>query len=283
MLSSASLPFTARTLRWVLERRAATLFVAVATLVMTIVLYILIPKGFFPVQDTGVIQGISQGAQTVSFPAMSQQQQQLAEKILKDPAVTNLSSFIGVDGINTTLNSGRILINLKPIEEREISASDVIRRLQPELAKVNNIALFMQPVQDITIEDRVSRTQYQYTLEDPDPAELQMWTDKLMDKLQTLPELRDLATDQQVDGLQIALVIDRVTAARLGISAQQIDQTLYDAFGQRQVSTLFTQLNQYHLIMEATPSFQTGPVEIEGHLYPVGLWRGGAFERVCPF
>ncbi len=230
---------------------------------MTIVLYILIPKGFFPVQDTGVIQGISQGAQTVSFTAMSQQQQQLAEKILKDPAVTNLSSFIGVDGINTTLNSGRILINLKPIEERKISASDVIRRLQPELAKVNNIALFMQPVQDITIEDRVSRTQYQYTLEDPDPAELQMWTDKLMAKLQTLPELRDLATDQQVDGLQIALAIDRVTAARLGISAQQIDQTLYDAFGQRQVSTLFTQLNQYHLIMEATPSFQRDPSKLK--------------------
>ena len=255
--------FYGTTLRWVLERRTATLFVAVATLVMTIVLYILIPKGFFPVQDTGVIQGISQGAQTVSFTAMSQQQQQLAEKILKDPAVTNLSSFIGVDGINTTLNSGRILINLKPIEERKISASDVIRRLQPELAKVNNIALFMQPVQDITIEDRVSRTQYQYTLEDPDPAELQMWTDKLMAKLQTLPELRDLATDQQVDGLQIALAIDRVTAARLGISAQQIDQTLYDAFGQRQVSTLFTQLNQYHLIMEATPSFQRDPSKLK--------------------
>jgi multidrug efflux pump len=254
--------FYGRTLRWVLERRTATLLVAVATLVLTIVLYILIPKGFFPVQDTGVIQGISQGGQTVSFPAMSQQQQQLAEMILKDPAVTNLSSFIGVDGINTTLNSGRILINLKPIEERKISASDVIRRLQPELAKVNNITLYMQPVQDITIEDRVSRTQYQYTLEDPDAGELQLWTDKLMGKLRALPELRDLATDQQVDGLQIALVIDRVTAARLGITAQQIDQTLYDAFGQRQVSTLFTQLNQYHLIMEATPSFQKDPSKL---------------------
>ena len=254
--------FYGRTLRWVLGQQTATLVVAVVTLVMTVVLYILVPKGFFPVQDTGVIQGISQAAQNVSFPAMARQQQQLAEVILKDPAVTNLSSFIGVDGINSTLNSGRILINLKPIEERNISASDIIRRLQPELEKINNITLYMQPVQDITIEDRVSRTQYQYTLEDPDPAELQVWTDKLMAKLRTLPELRDLATDQQSDGLQIALVIDRVTAARLGITAQQIDETLYDAFGQRQVSTLFTQLNQYHLILEATPSFQQKPSKL---------------------
>jgi multidrug efflux pump len=254
--------FYGRTLRWVLQWRAMTLLVAVTTLVMTIVLYILIPKGFFPVQDTGVIQGISQGAQNVSFAAMAKEQQQLAEVILKDPAVTNLSSFIGVDGINTTLNSGRILINLKPIEERKISASDVIRRLQPELARVNNITLYMQPVQDITIEDRVSRTQYQYTLEDPDPVELQVWTDKLMAKLRTVPELRDLATDQQLGGMQIALDIDRVTAARLGITAQQIDETLYDAFGQRQISTLFTQLNQYHLILEATPSFQQKPSKL---------------------
>jgi multidrug efflux pump len=254
--------FYGTTLRWVLKHQTATLVVAAATLVMTIVLYILVPKGFFPVQDTGVIQGISQAAQNVSFKAMAQQQQQLADVILKDPAVTNLSSFIGVDGINTTLNSGRMLINLKPIEERKISASDVIRRLQPELAKINNITLYMQPVQDITIEDRVSRTQYQYTLEDPDPVELQTWTDKLMAKLRTLPELRDLATDQQLGGMQIALVIDRVTAARLGITAQQIDETLYDAFGQRQVSTLFTQLNQYHLILEATPSFQQKPSKL---------------------
>jgi len=255
--------FYGRTLRWVLQYRGMTLLVAVGTLALTIVLYILIPKGFFPVQDTGVIQGISQGAQNVSFPAMAQQQQQLAGVILNDPAVASLTSFIGVDGINTTLNSGRILINLKPIEERDASASDVIRRLQPELAKINNITLFMQPVQDITIEDRVSRTQYQYTLEDPDAAELQFWTDKLMAKLQTLPELSDVATDQQADGLQIALVIDRVTAARLGITAQQIDQTLYDAFGQRQVSTLFTQLNQYHLILEATPAFQKDPSKLK--------------------
>ena len=261
-----------------------TLLVAVATLVMTIVLYILIPKGFFPVQDTGVIQGISQGAQNVSFPAMSQQQQQLADVILKDPAVDQ-SVLLHRRGWHQHHPQQRTDSHQSQAHrgDEKISASDVIRRLQPKLAKVNNITLFMQPVQDITIEDRVSRTQYQYTLEDPDPAELQFWTDKLMAKLQTLPELRDLATDQQADGLQIALVIDRVTAARLGISAQQIDQTLYDAFGQRQVSTLFTQLNQYHLILEATPSFQTRPVEIEGHLYPVGLRRGGAVERVCPF
>jgi multidrug efflux pump len=255
--------FYGTTLRWVLGRRVLTLLVAVGTLVLTIVLYILVPKGFFPVQDTGVIQGISQAAQNVSFSAMAKEQQQLAKTILADPAVANLSSFIGVDGINTTLNSGRILINLKPIGQRNISASDVIRRLQPELAKVNNIALFMQPVQDITIEDRVSRTQYQYTLEDPDPAELQLWTDLFMTKLREIPELRDLATDEQNGGQQIVLDIDRVTAARMGITAQQIDETLYDAFGQRQVSTLFTQLNQYHVVLETQPSFQKDPRKLE--------------------
>jgi multidrug efflux pump len=251
--------FYGRTLRWVLERRAATLAVAVLTLVMTVVLYIIVPKGFFPVQDTGVVQGISQAAQNISFTAMAAKQQALAKVILKDPAVASLSSFIGVDGINTTLNSGRILINLKALEDRDLNASDVIRRLQPQLDNVNDISLFMQPVQDLTVEDRVSRTQYQYTLEDPDPRELQLWTGKLMDKLAPVSVLRDLATDQQMDGSAISLVIDRVTAARLGITAQQIDATLYDAFGQRQVSTLFTQLNQYHLVMEATPSFQKTP------------------------
>jgi multidrug efflux pump len=251
--------FYGRTLRWILDRRAATLVVAVLTLVLTIVLYIIVPKGFFPVQDTGVVQGISQAAQSVSFPAMARKQQELARIILKDPAVDSLSSFIGVDGINTTLNSGRILINLKPVEDRDLDASDVIRRLQPELSGVNDISLFMQPVQDLTVEDRVSRTQYQYTLEDPDPQELQTWTVALMNKLRSVPELRDLATDQQQDATAIYLVIDRVTAARMGINSQQIDQTLYDAFGQRQVSTLFTQLNQYHLVLEATPSFQKNP------------------------
>jgi multidrug efflux pump len=255
--------FYGRTLRWVLERRAATLVVAVLTLVLTVVLYIIVPKGFFPVQDTGVVQGISQAAQNISFTAMGAKQQALANVILKDPAVASLSSFIGVDGINTTLNSGRILINLKPLEDRDLNASEVIRRLQPQLDNVNDIALFMQPVQDLTVEDRVSRTQYQYTLEDPDPQELQLWTGKLMDKLAAVPVLRDMATDQQLDGTAVSLVIDRVTAARLGITAQQIDSTLYDAFGQRQVSTLFTQLNQYHLIMEATPSFQRNPAKLK--------------------
>ncbi|HEY3862133.1 MAG TPA: multidrug efflux RND transporter permease subunit [Verrucomicrobiae bacterium] len=254
--------FYGRTLRWVLDRKAATLLVAVATLVLTVVLYILVPKGFFPVQDTGVVQGVSQAAQNISFSAMSSEQQALAKIILKDPAVDSLSSFIGVDGINTTLNSGRILINLKSVEDRDLDASAIIRRLQPELSSVNNIALYMQPVQDLTVEDRVSRTQFQYTLEDPDAQELQLWTGRLMDKLQTIPLLCDLATDQQANGTAISLVIDRVTAARLGITAQQIDATLYDAFGQRQVSTLFTQLNQYHLVMEAKPSFQHDPSKL---------------------
>ncbi len=255
--------FYGRTLKWVLERRAATLVVALLTLVMTVVLYILVPKGFFPVQDTGVVQGISQAAQNISFPAMAAKQEGLAKVILKDPAVASLSSFIGVDGINTTLNSGRILINLKPLEDRDLNASDVIRRLQPQLDSVNDVSLYMQPVQDLTVEDRVSRTQYQYTLEDPDPQELQLWTDRLVNRLEQLPILRDVATDQLLDGTAVSLVIDRVTAARLGITAQQIDQTLYDAFGQRQVSTLFTQLNQYHLIMEATPSFQKSPSKLK--------------------
>jgi multidrug efflux pump len=255
--------FYGRTLRWVLDRRAMTMLVFLATLVLTIVLYVIVPKGFFPVQDTGVIQGITQAAQNTSFEAMAARQRELAQKILKDPAVASLSSFIGVDGINTTLNSGRILINLKPLEDRDLDASDVIRRLQPQLESVNDIALYMQPVQDLTVEDRVSRTQYQYTLEDPDPQELQLWTGRLMDKLQTIPILRDLATDQQMDGMAVTLVIDRVTAARLGITAQQIDSTLYDAFGQRQVSTLFTQLNQYHLIMEAQPPFQRSPTKLK--------------------
>ncbi len=265
--------FYGRTLRWVLDRRAATLGVAVLTLVLTIVLYVIVPKGFFPVQDTGLVQGISQAAQNVSFTAMAAKQKALANVILKDPAVASLSSFIGVDGINTTLNSGRILINLKPVEDRDLDASDVIRGLEPQLDSVNDIALFMQPVQDLTVEDRVSRTQYQYTLEDPDPRELQLWTGKLMNKLASVPILRDLATDQQLDGTAIALVIDRVTAARLGITAQQIDETLYDAFGQRQISTLFTQLNQYHLVMEAAPSFQKTPSKLKD-IYVQSVYGG---------
>ncbi len=255
--------FYGRTLQWVLKRQTATLIVAAATLVLTIWLYILIPKGFFPVQDTGIIQGISEAPQSISFDAMSVRQQDLVRIILKDPAVQSVSSFIGVDGTNTTLNNGRIQINLKPLDERKINASDVIRRLQPELEKVDGITLFMQPVQDLTVEDRVSRTQFQYTLEDPDPSELNQWTARLVEKLKALPELRDVATDQQTSGLAASLVIDRQTASRLGISPQMIDQTLYDAFGQRQVSTLYTQLNQYHVILETMPDFQTNPSKLQ--------------------
>ena len=254
--------FYARTLQTILKHQTATLFVAVGTLVFTILLYVVVPKGFFPVQDTGVIQGISDAAQNISFTAMAERQQALAQVILKDPAVDSLSSFIGVDGINATLNSGRILINLKPLEDRKFSASDVIRRLQPELAKVEGITLNMQPVQDLTVEDRVSRTQYQYTLEDANADELNQWTTALVAKMQTLPQLRDVATDQQTHGAQATLVVDRVTASRLGITPQAIDNALYDAFGQRQISTLFTQLNQYHVILEALPDFQRNPSKL---------------------
>jgi len=255
--------FYARTLKWVLKHQFATLMVAAGTLVFTVVLYVVIPKGFFPVQDTGIIQGISEAAQSISFPAMAQKQQQLSHIILQDPAVESLSSFIGIDGTNVTLNSGRIQINLKPLEVRKISASEVIRRLQPALEKVDGITLYMQPVQDLTVEDRVSRTQFQYTLEDPDQRELNLWTARLMSKLVRLPELRDLATDQQTSGLAASLVVDRVTASRMGITPQAIDQTLYDAFGQRQVSTLYTQLNQYHIILETRPEFQSSPAKLE--------------------
>ena len=254
--------FYARTLQWVLKRQKATLLVAAATLVLTVLLYLIVPKGLFPVQDTGIIQGISEASQNISFTAMAEKQQALADVVLKDPAVESLSSFIGIDGTNTTLNSGRMLINLKPLDERRISASDVMHRLQPELEKVDGITLYMQPVQDLTVEDRVSRTQFQYTLEDASAGELDTWTNKLVQKLQTLPELRDVATDQQALGSQAKLVIDRVTASRLGITPQAIDNALYDAFGQRQIATLFTQLNQYHLVLEALPDFQKDPAKL---------------------
>ncbi len=250
--------FYGRTLRVVLRYQTITLLVAVATLILTIVLYIEIPKGFFPVQDTGVIQGISQASQSISFDAMSEKQQELAKIILKDPAVESLSSFIGADGINTTLNSGRISINLKPINQR-VGASDVIRRLQTSLSQVHGMHLYMQPVQDITVDDRVSRTQYQYTLEDPDTDELNEWSNKFVAQLKKLPELEDVATDQQTGARAIQLAIDRVTASRLGIAPTTIDNTLYDAYGQREISTLYTQLNQYHVILEAQPEWQLDP------------------------
>jgi multidrug efflux pump len=250
-------------LRWVLAHRRATLLVAVATLGVTVLLYVVVPKGFFPVQDTGVILGISEAPQSVSFAAMAERQRALGAVILRDPAVESLSSFIGVDGTNPTLNSGRIQVNLKPLAERKISATDVIRRLRPELARVDGIALFMQPVQDLTVEDRVSRTQYQYSLEDPDAAELGRWAPRLVEALQARPELSDVSSDQQDEGLRTALTIDRDTASRLGITPQLIDDTLYDAFGQRQVSTIFTQLNQYHVVLEVKPEFQSGARGLE--------------------
>jgi len=255
--------FYGRTLKFVLRYRTTTLLVTAATLVGTILLYVYVPKGFFPVQDTGVILGVSEGPQDVSFRAMAQRQQALAEVILKDTAVESLSSFIGVDGVNTTLNSGRIQINLKPLGERKISASDVIRRLQPQLEKVDGVSLFMQPVQDLTVEDRVSRTQFQYSLEDVDAKELNYWAPRFMDKLKTLPELRDVASDQQNGGLLVTLNIDRDTASRLGIFPADVDNTLYDAYGQRLVSTIFTQLNQYHVVLEVNPQFQQTPDDLK--------------------
>ncbi len=234
-----------------------------ATLILTVVLYIVIPKGFFPVQDTGVIQGISQAPETISFTAMERKQQELAAVILQDPAVESLSSFIGADGTNTTLNSGRMQINLKPLESRNLSASDVIRRLQTSLKQVDGIELYMSPVQNITVDDRVSRTQYQYTLEDPNASELNLWTGRLVEQMKKLPQLADVATDQQTGGLAVSLVIDRVTASRLGIAPSTVDSTLYDAYGQREINTMYTQLNQYHVILETDPKFQQNPGKLQ--------------------
>jgi multidrug efflux pump len=255
--------FYDRTLAWVLRHRRETLVVAVGTLVLTIVLYFVIPKGFFPVQDTGVILGISEAPQTVSFTAMAERQQALAREILKDPAVESLSSFIGIDGINTTVNSGRIQINLVPLEKRKASSSEIIRRLQPRLAQLTGITLFMQPIQELTVEDRVSRTQYQYSLEDPDPQELALWAPRFVAQLRMRPELRDVASDQQSEGLEARLTLDRTTASRLGITPQMLDDALYDSFGQRQVSTMFTELNQYRVVLETQPDFQTQPEDVE--------------------
>jgi multidrug efflux pump len=258
--------FYGRTLKVVLEFQSVTLLIALATLLLTIFLYIIIPKGFFPVQDTGVIQGITQAQQSIGSKAMAVKQQEVAKVILQDPAVQSLSSFIGADGTNTTINSGRLSINLKPLEDRSLSASDVIRRLQGKLANVQDIQVFMQPVQNITIDDRVSRTQYQYTLEDPDQNELNDWTGRFVKKLKELPELEDVATDQQMGGLAVQLVIDRTTASRLGVAPTTIDNTLYDSFGQRQINTMYTQLNQYHVVLESEPQFQQDP-QMLSHLY----------------
>ena len=250
-------------LDWVLERQRATLWVALGTLVLTVLLYIFIPKGFFPVQDTGLIQGISEAPQSISFPAMAERQQALARAVLEDPAVDGLSSYIGVDGVNVTLNSGRMLINLKPLEGRDANATEVIRRLQERLKKVQGIVLYMQPVQDLTIEDRVSRTQYQFTVEDADAEELAAWVPKIVERLRQIPELADVVSDQQDQGLQAYVDIDRATAARLGVTTGAIDNALYNAFGQRLISTIFTQTTQYRVVLEVAPEFQGGPAALD--------------------
>lgn len=250
-------------LQWVLKHQPLTLLVAVASLALTVFLYMVVPKGFFPVQDTGVIQGISEAPQATSFAAMSERQQALSKVILQDPAVQSLSSYIGVDGDNATLNSGRLLINLKPHGERDVSASEVISRLQPQLDRLVGIRLFMQPVQDLSIEDRVSRTQYQFSLSSPDADLLAQWSGKLVQALQQRPELADVASDLQDKGLQVYLVIDRDMASRLGISVSQITNALYDAFGQRQISTIYTQASQYRVVLQSKDAAVIGPQALE--------------------
>ena len=252
-----------RMLQWVLKHQPLTLLVAIGTLGLTVFLYMVVPKGFFPVQDTGVIQGISEAPQSISFSAMSLRQQELGKIILQDPDVESLSSYIGVDGDNPTLNSGRMLINLKPHSERNESASEVIARLQPQLDKLTGIRLFMQPVQDLTIEDRVSRTQYQFSLSSPDAEMLSTWSQKLVTALSNQPELVDVASDLQDKGLQVYLVIDRDAASRLGVSVANITDALYDAFGQRQISTIYTQASQYRVVLQAKDGEKIGPQALD--------------------
>ena len=255
--------FYAGKLRWVLKNQFLTLLVAIGTLALTVVLYIAVPKGFFPVQDTGVIQGISEAPQSVSFASMSERQQSLADIILQDPAVSSLSSYIGVDGDNATLNSGRLLINLKPHGERDLTAAEVIQRLQPQLDKQSGIRLFMQPVQDLTIEDRVSRTQYQFSMSSPDAELLSLWSGRLGDALAKRPELTDVASDLQDKGLQVYLSIDRDAASRVGVSVANITDALYDAFGQRQISTIYTQASQYRVVLQADSANDLGPAALD--------------------
>ena len=252
-----------RLLQWVLKHQPLTLLVAIGTLALTVFLYLIVPKGFFPVQDTGVIQGISEAPQSISFGAMSQRQQELGAIILQDPDVESLSSYIGVDGDNATLNSGRMLINLKPHSERSDSAAQVIARLQPQLDTLVGIRLFMQPVQDLTIEDRVSRTQYQFSLSSPDADLLSTWSQKLVTALSHQPELTDVASDLQDKGLQVYLVIDRDAASRLGVSVANITDALYDAFGQRQISTIYTQASQYRVVLQAQDGEKIGPQALD--------------------
>src|SRR5213592_3527022 len=248
-----------RMLNWVLDRQTATLWVFIGTLALSVILYVVVPKGFFPLQDTGVIQGISEAPQSVSFAAMAERQQSLARAILQDPAVESVSSFIGVDGVNTTLNNGRVFINLKPRSERGADVAEVMQRLQPRIARVQGISLYMQPVQDLTIEDRVSRTQYQLTVEDANPEELAVSVHRLVERLRQLPQLADVASDLQDQGLQAFVSIYRDTSGRLGVTPAAIDVALYNAFGQRLVSTIFTQSSQYRVVLEVKPEFRRGP------------------------
>jgi multidrug efflux pump len=248
-----------RGLLWVLDHQPLTLAVTIGTVLLTLFLAAVISKGFFPQQDTGLIVGVTEAAPDASFARMMDRQRALADVVLQDSAVATVASFIGADGTNATSNSGRLSITLKPRNERSETAQQIIERLQPKLFQVEGIQIFLQPVQDLQIESRISRTQYQYTLEDADPVELAVWGPKIVEKLQALPQLRDVASDQQTAGLQEKLTIDRDTAARLGILPQSIDDVLYDAFGQRQVSTIFTQLNQYRVILEVRPEDQQDP------------------------
>lgn len=245
-------------LRWVLRHQTMTLIVAAGTLALTVLLYVLVPKGFFPVQDTGLIQAVTEAPQSISFPAMAERQRALVGAILQDPAVDTVSSIVGVDGVNATLNSGRLMINLKPLAERDASASDIIRRLQTRLTEVPGITAYMQPVQDLTIESRVSRTQYQFSLRGASSEELGIWVGELLEHLRTLPQITDVASDWQDQGLQAYVDIDRDNAGRLGITTAAIDNALYSAFGQRQISTIFTQTSLYRVVLEVKPEFQRG-------------------------
>jgi multidrug efflux pump len=267
-LFEAAIAGYGRLLERVLDHQGLTLAVAVGTLLLTVLLYIVVPKGFFPLQDTGIIQGISDAPQSISFAAMADRQQALARVILQDPAVESLSSFIGVDGTNTTLNSGRLLINLKPLARRDAGIGPVIQRLQAKLAEVPGIHLYLQPVQDLTVESRVSRTRYQFTLDSPRMEDLTTWTPRLVQALAAQPQLEDVTSDLQDRGLQAFLAIDRDSAARLGITAAAIDDVLYDAFGQRLVSTIFTQASQYRVVLEVQPAFRRGPAALANLYVP---------------
>jgi multidrug efflux pump len=252
----ATIALYGRALRWVLDRQPLTLLVAVLTLAVTLILYIMIPKGFFPVQDTGMIQAISEASQSISYDAMAKLQNQLAEAILKDPDVESLSSFIGVDGTNQTQNTGRFLINLKPHDERKLTATQIMRRIQQSVSDIVGVTLYMQPVQDLTIDATIARAPYHFVLEDANASEFNTWVPKVVQKLSTLPQLTDVASDLQQQGLTLNIVIDRATAARFGITPATVDNALYDAFGQRIISTIYTQSNQYRVIMEVDPSLQ---------------------------